>query len=136
MKVTGSCHCGAIAYEAEVEPGTTGMCHCADCQTLSGSAFRTVVFTQEGSFSLRSGEPKIYIKTSESGRKRAQAFCPVCGTPIYATSTGDEPKAYNVRLGAVRQRNELLPRRQIFVCSQQSWVHGLNSIPKFDRMPP
>jgi len=27
MKVTGSCHCGAIAYEAEAEPGTIGICH-------------------------------------------------------------------------------------------------------------
>ena len=63
------------------------------------------------------------------------ASCPHCGTAIYATSTDDEPKAYNVRLGALRQRNELVPRRQIFVCSQQPWVNDLDSIRKFDRMP-
>jgi Glutathione-dependent formaldehyde-activating enzyme len=72
----------------------------------------------------------------KSGNVRLQAFCPRCGTAIYASSTGDEPKAYNVRLGAVRQRNGLLPRRQIFVRSQQAWVNDLNSIPKFDVMPP
>jgi hypothetical protein len=37
-----------------------------------------------------------------------------------------------VRLGSLRQRNELVPRRQIFVRSQQAWVNDLNSIPKFD----
>jgi hypothetical protein len=69
---------------------------------------------------------------STVGTISTKAFCPHCGTPIYATSTGDEPKAYNVRLGSLRQRNELVPRRQIFVRSQQAWVNDLNSIPKFD----
>src|SRR6516225_9004932 len=32
--------------------------------------------------------------------------------------------------------HELAPRRQIFVRSQQAWVNDLNSIPKFDGMPP
>jgi hypothetical protein len=45
------------------------ICHCADCQTLSGSAFPTVAFTREGTFKLLSGKLKIYIKTGESGTK-------------------------------------------------------------------
>jgi hypothetical protein len=84
---------------------------------------------------LLSGKPTEYKKTADSGNVRLQAFCPKCGTAIYATSTGDDPKAYNVRLGAVRQRNQLVPRRQIFVRSQQEWVNDLNSIPKFDSTP-
>jgi hypothetical protein len=48
---------------------------------------------------------------------------------------GDDPKAYNVRVGALRQRNELVPRRQLFVRSQQSWINNLNSIRKFDKIP-
>jgi hypothetical protein len=58
------------------------ICHCSDCQTLSGSAFRTVVLTHEDAFKLLTGELKIYVKTGESGTKRPQAFCPECGTPI------------------------------------------------------
>jgi hypothetical protein len=84
---------------------------------------------------LLSGKPTEYRKTADSGNVRLQAFCPHCGTAIYATSTGDEPKAYNVRLGALRQQNELVPCRKIFVRSQQQWVNDLNSIPKFDGMP-
>ena len=57
------------------------------------------------------------------------------GPVRWRTSTGDEPKAYNVRVGALRQRNELVPRRQIFVRSQQPWVNDFNSIPKFEGMP-
>jgi len=36
MKVQGSCHCGRITYEAEVDPGRVSLCHCTDCQTVTG----------------------------------------------------------------------------------------------------
>jgi hypothetical protein len=68
MKVDGRCHCGHIRYEAEIDPDTVAICNCTDCQTLSGSAFRTVVPTKKGSFKLLQGELKIYVKTGTSGR--------------------------------------------------------------------
>ena len=85
---------------------------------------------------LLSGKPREYRKTAESGNVRPQGFCPHCGTALYSTSVGDEAKAYFVRVGSLRQRNELVPRRQIFVRSQQAWVNELNSIPKFDGILP
>ena len=88
MKVDGGCHCGHIRYEAEVDPDKVVICHCTDCQTLSGSAFRTVVPTNEGTFKLLAGEPKVYVKTGESGNKRVQTFCPDCGSPIYSGPRG------------------------------------------------
>ena len=36
MKVDGACHCGELAYEAEIDPERIGVCHCVDCQILSG----------------------------------------------------------------------------------------------------
>ena len=91
MKIDGRCHCGAIAYEAEIDPAKVLVCHCTDCQSLSGSAFRVAVPAEGGSFKLRSGKPKVYVKTTaESGTHRDQAFCPDCGSPIYA---GWRPKA-------------------------------------------
>ena len=96
MKIDGECHCGKITYEADVDPETVRICHCTDCQVLSGTAFRTVVATQDEDFSLLSGKPKTYIKTADSGAKRAQVFCPDCGTPLYATSVGDGPKVFGL----------------------------------------
>ncbi|CAN0482039.1 unnamed protein product, partial [Phaeothamnion confervicola] len=48
------------------------ICYCTDCQTLSGSAFRTVVSTKEGSVRLLLGAPKVYVRTAESGNQREQ----------------------------------------------------------------
>jgi len=100
MKIDGRCHCGYVRFEAEADPEMTTICNCTDCQTMSGAPLRAIVATRPGTFVLLSGKPTEYRKTADSGNVRLQAFCPHCGTPIYATSTGDEPKAYNVRLGS------------------------------------
>ena len=133
MKIDGGCHCGAITYEAEVDPTHTTICHCTDCQTLSGTVFRTSIRVTGDKFKI-TGEPKIYVKTGESGAKRAQAFCANCGSPIYATSAeGDGPKVYNIRAGTVRQRAQLVPKLQIWTRSEQQWLPGLGAIRKVER---
>jgi len=38
MRVDGACHCGAIAFTAEADPARVSVCHCVDCQVLTGSA--------------------------------------------------------------------------------------------------
>ena len=127
MNINGGCHCGHITYEAEIDPEKVAICHCTDCQTLSGSAFRTVAPSKKGSFKLLSGELKVYIKTAESGAKRPQAFCPECGTPIYATAVGDGPKIYGIRVGTIRQRDALAPVRQVWTRSAQHWLPEIMS---------
>ncbi|MGZ3311057.1 MAG: GFA family protein [Xanthobacteraceae bacterium] len=38
MRIDGGCHCGYFAYEGEADPEKTAICHCTDCQHLSGSS--------------------------------------------------------------------------------------------------
>ena len=133
MKIDGGCHCGAITVEAEIDLENVGICHCTDCQTLSASAFRTVVRVPEADFRILSGDPKIYIKIGDSGAKRAQGFCAECGSAIYATSVGEGPKVYGIRLGTARQRAELTPKRQIWFRSALTWLPDLDSIPKVEK---
>jgi len=74
MKVHGRCHCGELVYEAEVDPAQASICHCLDCQILTGTAYRVSVPAKAEHFRILSGVPKIYVKTAESGNPRAQAF--------------------------------------------------------------
>lgn len=129
MKVDGQCHCGAIQFDAEIEPEKVVVCHCTDCQVLSGTAFRTVAFTRPDALSFRKGEPKVYIKTAQSGNPRAQGFCGECGSAIYATSVGDGPKVYGLRAGSLTQRETLVPQRQVWRSSALSWVDDVGSLP-------
>src|SRR5881275_2161440 len=109
MKVTGGCHCGHVAYAAEVDPATIRICHCTDCQKLTGTAYRPSIASLPGTFVLKTGTPKIYIKTAENGNKRAHAFCPECGTPVYAAAPGVNPPSYGLRVGTLDRRAELRP---------------------------
>lgn len=135
MNVTGSCHCGAIAYEAEVTPGTVGVCHCGDCQRLTGSAFRANIPAPAAGFRMLRGTPKVYVKTADSGARRARAFCGDCGGPVYASAL-ENPPSYSLRVGALDQRAELgPPARQIWTKRRLPWVCLLDEVPALDGQP-
>jgi len=134
VKVTGRCHCGKISFAAEIDPGQVRICHCTDCQTLSGSAFRVNVATLPGSFVLTSGEPKTYIKTTaDSGNPRAHGFCADCGTPLWATSADPNPQSYGLRVGTLDRRADLKPARQGWCRSALPWSMDLTQIAQIER---
>ena len=109
MHIDGGCHCGNITYEADINPEAVSLCHCSDCQTMTGTAYRVNVRVKKANFKLSGGKLKLYVKTAESGNKRTQAFCPECGTPIYSTTNDADPQEFGLRVGTVRQRAQLPP---------------------------
>ena len=132
MLIDGQCHCGNIAFAAEVDPSAVRICHCTDCQTLTGSAYRANIQASAETFRLLRGSPRIYIKTAESGARRAHAFCPDCGTPIYATAEVN-PTSYSLRVGTIKQRGQFTPRQQIWCQSALPWSMDLHGLDRLDR---
>lgn len=57
VKVDGGYQYGSITFEAEIDPAAVAICHCTDCQRLSGTAFRVVVRLPVEKFTLVSGAP-------------------------------------------------------------------------------
>jgi len=136
MKVNGRCHCGEITFEADIDPENVSICHCTDCQKLSGSPFRVVIPLPEEDFTLLSGEPKIYVKIAESGNQRQQTFCPTCGTPIYATSNGPGPRTFGIRAGALENGCQFVPKRQIWTDSAVNWLSSISGMTAIKRQRP
>ena len=132
MIVHGACHCGAIAYEAQVDPARAVICHCIDCQTLSGAAFRASVPARVEDFRLLKGTPRTYVKTAQSGNRRLQAFCGDCGSPLYATDAVGA-KIYNLRIGVMAERVALPPQREIWCESALPWARDALPLPKTER---
>lgn len=131
-KVHGACHCGAIAYEAQVDPARVTVCHCQDCQSFSGAPFRASVPAQAEDFKILRGRPRIYVKTAESGNRRAQGFCGDCGASIYSADARDA-KVYMLRLGSIAERNQLPPQRQIWCEAALDWARDLLELPKIEK---
>ena len=134
MRIDGTCACGAITLEGEADPADVSICHCTDCQTGTGSAFRVSVPIPGNQFKMR-GTPTNYLKTTaDSGTPRIQAFCPRCGSPIYSTTPGDgQQDAYRVRVGILRQRRELVPKKQNWFRSALPWIDGVGAIAKNEK---
>jgi hypothetical protein len=132
MKVHGSCHCGSVQYESEVDPDRVSICHCTDCQQLTGSAFRVTVRSLQKDFVLLCGSPSTYIKTADSGAKRAQVFCHDCGSPLYTYAVGNT-ETYGLRVGCIEQRRELIPKQQTWCRSALGWTMNIGGLPQRER---
>lgn len=128
MKIDGCCHCGEITFEAEVNPDNVVICHCTDCQAMSGAPYRVNVPVLIGKLALQ-GTPKIYVKRGDSGREVTTTFCVVCGTPIYSCK-GEAPEFVWLRIGSVTQRAQLVPRRQGFCSSAMPWAMDIRDVPQ------
>ena len=134
-KYSGRCICGAVTWRAAGSVTRNLVCHCADCQALSGPAFRTIGMVAADTFRIVKGQPREYVKVGDSGNPRVQAFCGTCGSGLYATDTGDSPAAYNIRLGTTRQRHELAPRFECWRHSALPWLPENRQTEKFDGNP-
>ena len=129
MNIDGECLCGRVRYEARINPERVAICHCTQCQVMSSAPFRFNVLVRRQHFKLLSGDLKAYVKTAESGNRRALWFCPECGTSIYGTGVDDQ-EVLSLRLGTARQRAELVPRTQVWCRSALPWLSQLDSMKK------
>jgi hypothetical protein len=129
MQINGQCHCGSITYEAEIDPDDVSICHCTDCQRLTGTAFRVTVSTAATQFTLTGNPPRRYEKRADNGALRLQFFCGDCGSPVYTTGEGKDAEVVGIRWGSINQRSQLKPRHQIWCRSSVGWLDDIPTLP-------
>lgn len=133
MRIDGQCHCGFVTYEAEIDAEAISICHCTDCQRLTGSPYRVTASVPREAVRLTSNEPKLYTKTAENGRKRLQYFCPECGSPLFTTGTDEDADTWGIRWGSINQRASLKPKSQIWCDSALDWFGERAALPGVPR---
>lgn len=99
----GSCHCGAVRFEAELDLTQSSFrCNCSICRR---TRFWPAV-AQEGQFRLVSGEDMLteYLFNT---RKNQHFFCKVCGVRPFGVGN-DTPigKMYGVNIGCLEGVSE------------------------------
>lgn len=82
--ILGGCLCGAIRFEASADAEFQLLCHCTDCQTVSGAAAYAAYVVPLKSLKVLTGEPAHFEVTADSGRINSRHFCPTCGTRVWA----------------------------------------------------
>jgi hypothetical protein len=127
VNIDGQCHCGLVSYQAEIDPERVSICHCTDCQRLTGLPYRVTVICPGEQIRMTGMAPKVYAKTGDNGRTRFQYFCPECGSPIF--TSGDGEPDWGIRWGSIRQRHLLKPTRQLWCRSAAPWIDDLRDLP-------
>ena len=85
LPMSGGCVCGRHRYTITVLPLTVYACHCADCQTQSGSAFGMSMPVARSGFRVTGAEDLgTHLRAAASGRTVAGRFCTTCGTLEFA----------------------------------------------------
>ncbi len=91
---TGSCHCGAVAFEVEMSLDGLIECNCSHCYRKGF----VLGFVPPGEFRLKADRPETeYLFNKHHIRHR---FCDTCGVQTFARGTGPdgtEMVAVNVR---------------------------------------
>ena len=93
--LTGSCACGAVAFEVTAPFDTAGYCHCKRCQRRSGALWSTNALVGTDGFAIVRGQEHVRVWAPETGLPKA--FCTGCGGQLYS----DGGDFIVVRLGAV-----------------------------------
>jgi hypothetical protein len=95
--LTGSCLCGAVAYEADAALGPIVHCHCETCRKAHGAAFSSLASVPRAAFRWTKGEALVVEFESSPGKLRK--FCSKCGSQLTAVRTGAD--VVMLRLGCL-----------------------------------
>ncbi len=133
--ITGQCLCGSIKFQCDEEKLAGGaVCHCRDCQYVSGGGPAMVVVTPEDDFTLLQGEPKSFTVTGESGSDVTRKFCGDCGSPILS-ELGIAPGIKIIKIGTFDDPSFFNPQMTVWTSTAQPWAHIDAGIPSFPKSP-
>ena len=130
----GGCMCGAVRYQSTADPMAFMLCHCRECQYVSGGEPASVVIVPKDAVKV-TGMVKGYDCTSEQGRRVTRQFCPECGTPMFS-DVEVNPAILVVKAGTMDDASGLTPSAILWTSSAHPWAHIDPNVPQFEKDPP
>ncbi len=128
---SGSCLCGAVAWETSGKPASTYHCHCSMCRKAHGAAFGTYASLPAGLFRWRGGTDTIEDYRSSANLTRS--FCSRCGSVV--PNFEDDGSCAFVPTGC--QDDGPPADYHIFFASRASWAgNSDNHLPSHADWPP
>ena len=132
--VTGSCLCGAVAYEVTGEPTRVANCYCSRCRRSRSAAHGSNFFYPLEAFRFVRGEKRVVDYQFPEARFFGSAFCDQCGALV--------PRRSQARGGVVVPGGSLdvdpgaRPMMHVCVASKAPWIHIHDTTPQFAELPP
>jgi len=124
---TGSCLCGARAYEIEGDIGGVWVCHCSLCRKVTGSNGISILIVPKTQFRWVAGED--HGATFELRPSYSVTRCKTCGTSLPAET--DEKNVY-VTAGTLDVPLGEGVRTHLFCASRADWDRDDAEVRFFD----
>ena len=130
---TGACLCGQVRYRITVQPKFQYLCHCRDCQRMSGSGYLPLLAIPLEGFQIE-GDLTFYERTADSGRAAREAFCSRCGSRLFGDGEGI-PGVVVVTAGSLDNPNGFTPDAHIHTRSRNHWDTIADQLPQYLEEP-
>ena len=113
---TGGCFCGAVKYVVSGAPINVRVCHCQDCQRLTGSAFFVRALFPRAAVTIP-GQLAEFHSSADLTRK----FCPRYGSQTFAERKR-RANTIAITLGSFDNLEGICPSDHIWVSDKQQWL--------------
>jgi hypothetical protein len=130
----GGCACRAIRYEIAAKAMFGGQCQCLDCQHETGGGHASFMAFPADAVKL-TGRPRFYESKADSGNTIRRGFCPTCGSPVVAATSG-LPGVTTVSAGSLDDPSVFKPEFVCYTSRGHAWDLVDPAVPSFSRMPP
>jgi hypothetical protein len=131
--LTGTCLCGAVAYEVWAPFLRFAHCYCGRCRKATGAGHASNLYCAPERFRWLRGEELTVRYDLASAKSFATVFCKVCGGPLpHLTRSGRE---LVVPAGSLDTAPSIPLSAQIFWASRAEWACVHDAAPRFGELP-
>ena len=134
MSISGRCLCGKVSYRSEGPPNFQVKCYCTDCRKVSAAGHAAMMGFASGDVAIE-GEVAEYRSKADSGADVARAFCPKCGSGIYARNAAT-PGMIFLRASTLDDPNAFAPQLVVYASRAPVWDPVSPDLPAFPERPP
>jgi hypothetical protein len=120
---TARCACERLQLSVGGEPYFISACNCTECQRRTGSAFGVGAYFAGPQVHSLTGESRVFIRSSDSGRPVQFHFCPHCGSTVYWTGVGESvSEGLGIAAGCFADPTFPAPQIIAWCVSKLGWV--------------
>ncbi|WOH35942.1 GFA family protein [Thalassotalea fonticola] len=113
----GGCHCGDIRYEIQFKPFDADICHCRDCQKVTGSPIGVWMDFKTEQITWLKG----VITEYQSSTNIFRGFCLKCGSTL-SYRNSDQPAYFTLSITSLDDPNIVEPNYHIYTDNQVNWL--------------
>ncbi len=132
--LTGSCLCGAVAYQIDGTPNKFFHCHCQRCRKASGTGHcSNILMMQPEKVNWTQGEDMLNRYQLPGAIRFGTCFCKNCGSLL--PRIAPDGSIAIIPAGSLDMAPDIQPQARIFWDSRSDWSCSQEQIPTFSEYP-